>query len=86
MAEKNGEKVLAAERWNFYFAPCEAVSIAGHTVKLPGGHAIVSVAEDTANESVYFTGFKAQFDLLPGQLKKLEDAGLAERHGRTWKS
>jgi hypothetical protein len=73
------------ERWNYFFKPCEAVSVKGPTVKLPGGHAIVSVVEATAVERVHFTGKQATFDLLPGQIKKLESQGDAERHGRTWK-
>jgi hypothetical protein len=73
------------DRWNYYFTACEAVSARGPTVKLPGGHAIVSVVEATAVERVYFTGAQTTFDLLPGQLKKLESQGVAERHGRTWK-
>lgn len=75
----------AAERWNYFFKPCEAVSARGPTVKLPGGHAIVSVVEATAVERVHFTAAQASFDLLPGQIKKLESQGVAERHGRTWK-
>jgi hypothetical protein len=73
------------ERWNYFFKACEAVSVKGPTVKLPGGHAIVSVVEATAVERVHFTAAQVTFDLLPGQLKKLEAQGAAERHGRTWK-
>jgi hypothetical protein len=73
------------DRWNYYFKPCEAVSARGPTVKLPGGHAIVSVVEETAVERVHFTAAQVTFDLLPGQLARLEHQGIAERHGRTWK-
>jgi hypothetical protein len=73
------------DRWNYYFKPCEAVSARGPTVKLPGGHAIVSVVEATAVERVFFTAAQSTFDLLPGQLARLETQGAAERHGRTWK-
>ncbi len=78
--------VVANDRWNYYFKPCEAVSARGPTVKLPGGHAIVSIIEATAVERVYFTAAQASFDLLPGQLARLESQGNAERHGRTWKN
>jgi hypothetical protein len=78
-------EAIPDKRWNYYFQPCEAVSARGPTVKLPGGHAIVSVLEATAVERVHFTAEQATFDLLPGQLQKLESQGAAERHGRTWK-
>ncbi len=78
--------VVANDRWNYYFKPCEAVSARGPTVKLPGGHAIVSIIEATAVERVFFTAAQTAYDLLPGQLARLESQGHAERHGKTWKS
>jgi len=79
------EAPVADTRWNYFFKPCEAVSARGPTVKLPGGHAIVSIIEDTAVERVHFTALQVSFDLLPGQVARLEGLGRAERHGRTWK-
>ena len=70
------------ERWNFYFKPtCQAVTMTGATVQLPTGHGMVTVDEDGASEQVFFPAEQAAFELLPGEVDRLEKGGLAERHG-----
>ncbi len=70
------------ERWNFYFKPtCQAISTTGATVKLPVGHGMVTLDEDAPSESVFFPAEQAAFELIPGEVSRLEKGGLAERHG-----
>ena len=70
------------ERWNFYFKPtAQAISMTGATVKLPTGHGMVTLDEDAASEQVFFPAQQAAFELIPGEVDRLEKGGLAERHG-----
>ncbi len=73
-----------AMRWNFYFEPCTAVTPAGASVDLPEGHAIVTIEDDAASESVYFPAQVERFDLVIGVIALLEKRGLAQRFGPTW--
>lgn len=68
-------------RWNYYFAACHAITSKGKTVELPGGHGMVTLEVDAAAESVFFPAVQARFELLPGEVQRLEKSGLAERHG-----
>ncbi len=70
-------------RWNFYFEPCAAVTLAGACVDLPKGHGIVTIEEDAASESVYFPAQVERFDLVTGVIALLEKRGLAKRFGPT---
>lgn len=70
------------ERWNFYFKPSAlAISMSGATVKLPVGHGMVTLDEDAASEKVFFPAQQAAYELIPGEVDRLEKGGLAERHG-----
>lgn len=70
------------ERWNFYFKPsCHAVSVKGATVLLPSGHGMVTLDDDAASEHVFFPAQQAAFELIPGEVDRLEKGGFAERHG-----
>ena len=71
-------------RWNFYFEPCAAVTLAGACVDLPKGHGIVTIEEDAASESVFFPAQVERFDLVAGVIALLEKRGLAQRFGPTW--
>ena len=71
-------------RWNFYFEPCSAVTMAGAAVDLPQGHAIVTIDEEAASESVFFPAQVERFDLVSGVIALLEKRGLAQRFGPTW--
>ncbi len=71
-------------RWNFYFEPCAAVTLAGACVDLPKGHGIVTIDEDAASESVFFPAQVERFDLVAGVIALLEKRGLAQRFGPTW--
>lgn len=71
-------------RWNFYFEPCAAVTLAGACVDLPEGHAIVTIEDDAASESVFFPAQVERFDLVTGVVALLEKRGLAQRFGPTW--
>lgn len=69
-------------RWNFYFKPtCQAVTTTGATVMLPTGHGMVTLDDDAASEQVFFPAEQAAFDLLPGEVDRLEKGGFVERHG-----
>lgn len=68
-------------RWNYYFASCHAITSKGKTVELPGGHGMVTLDADAAAESVFFPAVQARFELLPGEVQRLEKSGQAERHG-----
>lgn len=70
------------KRWNFYFSPtCHAVSKTGATVELPVGHGMVTLEDDANSEHVFFPAQQAAFELIPGEVDRLEKGGLAERHG-----
>ena len=68
-------------RWNFFFRSCEAISSNGRTVKVPTGHGMVTLADDASFEEVFFPGNQLELKLLPGEVRRLEHAGLAERYG-----
>lgn len=80
----SSESASIAMRWNFYFEPCAAVTLAGACVDLPEGHAIVTIEDDAASESVYFPAQVERFDLVTGVIALLEKRGLAQRFGPTW--
>ncbi|MHA1109213.1 MAG: hypothetical protein ACTSQV_08860 [Alphaproteobacteria bacterium] len=70
------------ERWNFYFKPTAlAVSRTGATVELPTGHGMVTLDENATSEQVFFPAEQAAFELITGEVERLEKGGLAERHG-----
>lgn len=70
------------ERWNFYFKPaCQAITMAGSTVSLPTGHGMVTLGDDAKSEQVFFPAEQLEFNLIPGEVGRLEKGGLAERHG-----
>lgn len=68
-------------RWNYYFGACHAVSVAGPTVALPEGHGVVTLVEDAPCECVFFPAQQLDYRLIPGEIGRLERAGLAERVG-----
>lgn len=77
------EAVTVEARWDYYFEPCQAVSSAGATVGLPEGNGIVTLGENVASEHVFFPAAgQVKFDLVPGEIERLERKGLAERHGQ----
>lgn len=80
----SSESASIAMRWNFYFEPCAAVTLAGACVDLPEGHAIVTIEDDAASESVFFPAQVERFDLVTGVIALLEKRGLAQRFGPTW--
>ena len=69
------------QRWNFYFHACCAVCISGSTIVLPVGHGIVSLSDDTDRELVFFPAEQLELELVPGEIGRLERAGLADRFG-----
>ena len=70
------------ERWNYYFQRCQAVSVAGAAVDLPEGHGMVTIGDHIASEHVFFPDGPVEFDLVPGEVGRLEKQDLAKRHGR----
>ena len=70
-----------ARRWNYYFASCRAVSVSGSAVALPTGHGIVSLFDDADRELVFIPANQMELELVPGEISRLERAGLAERIG-----
>ncbi len=69
------------ERWNYFFNACHAISTSGPTVALPHGHGMVTLAEDALCERVFFPAKQLDLKLIPGEIRRLENAGLAERFG-----
>ncbi len=72
-------------RINFYFEPCQAVTVTGATVSLIEGHAVVTLDDETGRERVFFTQPQKGFDLVTGEVARLEKMGAAERYGETWR-
>ncbi len=68
-------------RWNYYFHTCRAVCVSGSAVALPEGHGIVSLSDDADHELVFFPATQLELELLPGEIGRLERAGLAEQIG-----
>lgn len=68
-------------RWNYYFSPCHAVSMSGQTVKILEGHGVVTLVEDADSEKIFFPAQQLEVNLVPGEIRRLENAGMAERHG-----
>ena len=71
-------------RFNFYFEPCAAVTVSGATVSLNGGHAVVTLDDDSGRERVFFPQLQKGFELVAGEVARLEKLGAAERYGKTW--
>lgn len=69
------------ERWNYVFDPCHAVSVPGPAVALPKGHAMVTLAEGAPSERVFFPAKQLELQLVPGEIRRLERAGFAQRYG-----
>lgn len=76
------EAVTVEARWDYYFEPCQAVSSAGAAVSLPEGNGMVTLGENVVSEHVFFPAGQVEFDLVPGEIKRLERKGLAQRHGQ----
>ena len=55
--------------------------MSGATVSLPTGHGMVTLDEDASSEYVFFPAQQAAFELIPGEMDRLEKGGMAERHG-----
>ena len=72
-------------RLNYYFQPCDMVTVGGASVKLDGGFGVVTIEDGGDREEVYFPDRTARYVLVPGEINRLEKKGLAERYGRTWK-
>lgn len=71
--------------WNYYFELCHATLNSGGTVRLPGGHGIVTLADDADGadcEKVFFPARQSLFTLVPGVMALLERHGLATRYGK----
>ncbi len=69
------------QRSNYYFHSCSAVCVSGPAVALPVGHGIVSLSDDADRELVFFPAKQLELELVPGEIGRLERAGLAERLG-----
>jgi hypothetical protein len=69
------------ERWNYYFKSSQAISVTGRTVDLPTGHGMVTLVDDAKYELVFFPGNQLDLRLLPGEIRRLENSGFAERFG-----
>ena len=68
-------------RWNYYFQVCRAVSLSGSAVALSEGHGIVSLSDNADRELVFLPANQLELELVPGEIGRLERAGLAERIG-----
>ena len=68
-------------RWNYYFGSCRAVCVSGSAIALPVGHGIVSLFDDADHELVFFPAEQMELELVAGEIRRLEKAGLAERIG-----
>ncbi len=68
-------------RWNYYFESCRAVCVSGSAIALPVGHGIVLLFDDADHELVFFPAKQMELELVPGEIRRLERAGLAERIG-----
>jgi hypothetical protein len=45
------------------------------------GHGIVSLVDDANHELVFFPAEQMELELVPGEIRRLEKAGFAERIG-----
>ncbi len=68
-------------RWNYYFHTCRAVCVSGSAAALPMGHGIVCLFDDGDREVVFFPAKQLELELVPGEIERLERAGLAEPIG-----
>ena len=68
-------------RSNYYFQACRAVCVSGSAVALPVGHGIVSLSDSADRELVFLPESQLELELVPGEIGRLERAGLAERIG-----
>ncbi len=75
------ESQSKVRRWNYYFHTCRAVCVSGSAAALPAGHGIVRLSDDGDREVVFFPAKQLELDLVPGEIGRLERAGLAERIG-----
>ncbi len=69
------------ERWNYYFKSCQAICVTGRTVDVPTGHGMVTLIDGAEFESVFFPSKQLDLRLLPGETRRLEISGFAERFG-----
>ena len=69
------------QRWNYYFQACRAVCLSGSAAALPVGHGIVSLSGNADRELVFLPANQLELELVPGEIGRLERAGLAERIG-----
>ncbi len=69
------------QRWNYYFRSCSAVCVSGSAISLPIGHGIVSFIDAADREIVFFPAKQLELELVPGEIRRLERAGYAERFG-----
>lgn len=69
------------ERWNYFFQSCRVICVTGQMVELPTGHGMVTLNEDGDFEAVFFPAKQLDLKLLPGETRRLENAGLAQRFG-----
>ena len=70
-------------RLNYYFQPCDMVTVSGASVKLDGGFGLVTI--DDGREEVYFPHRTVRYVLVSGEINRLEKKALAECYGQTWK-
>ncbi len=77
--------MASTERWNFYFKRCHAVSVNGAAVELPEGHGMATIGDAVVAESVFFPAEQTRFELVPGEIGRLERGGFAKRHGKVRK-
>jgi hypothetical protein len=68
-------------RWNYYFKACQAICVTGRTIEVPAGHGIVTLNDEVNFESVFFPSKQLNLKLLPGETRRLENSGIAERFG-----
>lgn len=71
-------------RLNYFFQPCEAVTVAGALVTL-NGFGVVTIRDSGDHEEVYVPDQLARHVLVRGEINRLEMKGLAECYGQTWK-
>ena len=71
-------------RLNYYFQPCKAVTKAGALAQLDG-FGVVTIHENGEQEEVYLPDQMSRHILVEGEISRLEQKGLAECYGQTWK-
>ena len=52
-------------RLNYYFQPCDMVTVGGASVKLDGGFGVVTIGDGGDREEVYFPYQTAKYVLVP---------------------